>query len=160
MLELPSKLFSNLKTNSLLFASDIHGLKHWRTVERNGHYLAQFNQADNLVISYFAYFHDCMRQNEHQDPEHGPRGAKYAKKVKKLIGLNTIQLKQLVNACSGHTYGRKTDCITIATCWDADRLDLARVGIVPNSKYLLTTEAKRIADDSDFQVLDQFYRFE
>ena len=28
-------------------------------------------------------------------------------------------------------------------CWDADRLDLARVGIVPNPKYLCAAYARR-----------------
>ena len=28
------------------------------------------------------------------------------------------------------------------TCWDADRLDLGRVGIVPNPRYLCTPAAK------------------
>jgi uncharacterized protein len=41
----------------------------------------------------------------------------------------------------------------VATCWDADRLDIGRVGIVPNSKYLFSDEAKRIADEDDFKVL-------
>tara|TARA_B100000315_G_scaffold79959_1_gene73252 strand:- start:616 stop:768 length:153 start_codon:yes stop_codon:yes gene_type:complete len=43
--------------------------------------------------------------------------------------------------------------ITIATCWDADRLDLGRVGADPNPKYLFSDEAKRIAQDSDFVIL-------
>ena len=38
----------------------------------------------------------------------------------------------------------------------ADRLDIGRVGIQPDSKYLFTTEAKRIADQEDFEVLNKF----
>ncbi|MFI3191140.1 hypothetical protein BCS42_09325 [Crenothrix sp. D3] len=30
---------------------------------------------DVQVVSYFAYFHDYMRENEHFDPKHGARGS-------------------------------------------------------------------------------------
>ena len=32
---------------------------------------------------------------------------------------------------------------TIQTCWDADRLDLGRVGITPDPSWLCTEAAKR-----------------
>lgn len=94
-----------------------------------------------------------MRENEHQDPEHGARATKYIKKHQALLDLSAEQLKTLCCACSGHTHGKKSLCVTIQTCWDADRLDLGRVGIVPDSRFLLTDEAKRIADEEDYQVL-------
>jgi len=147
------RLLALLKQDALLFNSPVHGISHWETVQRNGLYLAQFTGADVQVVSYFAYFHDCMRENEHDDPEHGARGSLYAKKYKHLLDLNDEQLAMLCRACSGHTYGRKSACATVATCWDADRLDIGRVGIVPNSKYLFSDEAKRIADEDDFKVL-------
>ena len=31
--------------------------------------------------------------------------------------------------------------MTVQTCWDADRLDLGRVGIKPDARYLCTAEA-------------------
>jgi uncharacterized protein len=142
-----------LKAESPFFNSDIHGLHHWQTVERNGHYLAQFTGADVEVISYFAHFHDCMRENEDRDPEHGLRGAVFAEKYRTLIDLTDLQFKQMTDACEAHTGGRKMSCSTIATCWDADRLDLGRVGIPPASEFLFSEEAKRIADLRDFSVL-------
>ena len=36
-------------------------------------------------------------------------------------------------ACTDHTKGQTAADITIQTCWDADGLDLARVGIVRES---------------------------
>ncbi|MEI6708586.1 MAG: hypothetical protein WCK96_15800 [Methylococcales bacterium] len=146
-------LLELLKQDALLFDSSIHGLHHWETVERNGLYLAKFTGADVQVVSYFAYFHDCMRENERDDPKHGARGSQYAKQHKQLLNLSAEQLAMLCLACSGHTYGRQSSCATVATCWDADRLDLGRVGILPNSKYLLSDEAKRIADKQNFQIL-------
>jgi uncharacterized protein len=34
---------------------------------------------------------------------------------------------------------------TIGTCWDADRLDLGRVGARPDPKYMSTEARKRAA---------------
>jgi len=75
---------------------------------------------------------------------------------KDQLGLTETQLKMLERACKGHTYGRKTACPTVATCWDADRLDIGRVGITPDSNYLFSDEAKRIADENDFIVLESY----
>ena len=46
-------VLSLLNKESLFFDSPIHGIKHWKTVERNAHYLASFNNADTEVLSYF-----------------------------------------------------------------------------------------------------------
>jgi len=145
-----------LKQHSGFFASPTHGLYHWQTVERNGHYLAQYTGADIKVISYFSYFHDCMRENENIDPKHGQRGAMFAADHKVSLGLSEPQFEMLMRACKGHTYGQKTSCATVATCWDADRLDIGRVGITPDSNYLFSDEAKRIADKNDFMVLESY----
>jgi len=150
------KILILLQEESLFFNSAIHGINHWKTVERNAHYLAEFNDADSEVLSYFAYFHDCMRENEYRDKGHGPRAASFAKKHRDLIPLNDIQFKQLTDACKGHTYGERPECITINTCWDADRLDLLRVGIMPDAERLHNEEAKRIANEADFLALSGF----
>jgi len=127
--------------HAMFFNSPIHGLHHWQTVERNGHYLAQFTGSDAKVVSYFAYFHDCMRENECDDLQHGLRGARFAEANKDLLDLTKQQFQKLLLACTGHTGGRKMECVTVATCWDADRLDIGRVGIVPDSNFLFSDEA-------------------
>ena len=140
----------------LKFGSVFHGLDHWKRVERNALYLAQFNNADKKVLSYFAYLHDVMRENDGRDLGHGPRAAAFIMKYRDSFPLSDNQFKQLKDACKGHTVGQRPDCITINTCWDADRLDLGRVGITPDSKYLFNAEAKRIADENDYKVLEDF----
>jgi len=147
------EILALLQEHSAFFNSPVHGINHWQTVEKNGHYLANFNAADKKVISYFAHFHDCMRENEHEDKKHGLRGAQFAEEHREIIELTDIQFKQLTDACKGHTYGKRPECVTINTCWDADRLDLGRVGIQPNAAFLHSAEAKRIADCNDFFVL-------
>jgi hypothetical protein len=46
-------------------------------------------------------------------------------------------------ACAGHTNEQMHPDITVQTCWDADRLDLGRVGIMPEPTRLCTAAAKR-----------------
>ncbi|PCJ60035.1 MAG: hypothetical protein COA79_09525 [Planctomycetota bacterium] len=154
------KLLNLLRSDALLFNSPVHGLYHWRTVERNGLYLSSFNKADKKVVSLFAYFHDCMRENEGMDIKHGPRASDYIKLHKDILEISKDQLKILCMACAGHTVGTKTNCVTVSTCWDADRLDLGRVGIIPDAKYLFTNEAKRIADERDHKILYEFSEVE
>jgi len=144
------RLIEKLSKVSKMFHSPLHGIDHWKRVEKNGLHLSQFTNADTEIVSCFAYLHDCMRMNETHDPEHGKRGAKYAKILQgDIINLTDDQFEILSYACEWHTKGRHTDNITVATCWDADRLDLGRVGIVPSEEYLLTDEAKRIANAND-----------
>jgi len=152
------EIFDLLRRESKFFTSPIHGIYHWRTVERNGHYLAQHTGADTKVISYFSHFHDCMRENENIDPKHGHRGALFAEEHKSSLGLTDSQFDMFMRACKGHTHGRRTSCATVATCWDADRLDIGRVGITPDSSYLFCNEAKRIADNHDFMVLESYQK--
>jgi uncharacterized protein len=149
------EIIALLGEESAFISSPIHGISHWETVERNGHYLADFTGADKEVISYFAYFHDCMRENDRRDPEHGLRAAQFAAKHRELIDLTELQFEQLIDACQGHTNAERPDCVTINTCWDADRLDLGRIGLPPNSEFLHSIEAKRIADTNDFAILQK-----
>ncbi|PCI36446.1 MAG: hypothetical protein COB53_09540 [Elusimicrobia bacterium] len=154
------KILSCLESEALLIKSPIHGLHHWRTVERNGLYLAQFTGADKEVISLFGHFHDCMRENEGRDIEHGPRATTFLRGNRYLIPLDDECFEMLCVACSGHTFGRTSDCVTVATCWDADRLDLDRVGIQRDPKYFRSDEAQRIVREGDDAVLHRFAAIE
>jgi uncharacterized protein len=60
-----------------------------------------------------------------------------------LFDLPDHEFRLLHRACTGHTYERTHPNITIQTCWDADRLDLGRVGITPHPGRLCTDAAKR-----------------
>ena len=115
-------------------------------VEENGHLLADATGADKEVISYFAYLHDCQRWNDFDDPEHGPRAAVYAQNHRHLIDLNNDQFTILKRACSGHTHampkGQAGIHKTLAACWDADRLDIGRVGVEIDPRYLFSNFAK------------------
>ena len=123
-----------------------HGPAHWRRVERNGLLLAKRTAANVTVVRLFAVFHDSRRRNENHDPQHGRRGATLASEMRRLhFDLDDDSFATLLYACRWHTEeGRNCDP-TIGTCFDADRLDLGRVGIVPEASYMSTDLGREIA---------------
>lgn len=129
------------------FALDIdgiHGLPHWSRVLHNGFRLIVETGADLQVVTAFAFFHDCRRLNDGYDPEHGLRGAEYAWRLRQqLPNFSDEQFELLYEACKDHSDGKLHANITIQTCWDADRLDLGRVGIRPDPNLLCTPAARR-----------------
>ena len=120
-----------------------HGLTHWGRVLENGLRLSEKEGGDQTVIRLFAIFHDACRHNQTRDPGHGARGAALAEQLLGDLSLvSKGQLDLLTLACTEHTDGKTTADLTVQICWDADRLDLARVPIMPNIKYLCTKTAK------------------
>ena len=47
------------------------------------------------------------------------------------------------SSCIGHTHERTHPDVTVQTCWDADRLDLGRVGITPHPSRLCIEVTRR-----------------
>lgn len=120
-----------------------HGVAHWARVLENGLRIAQETEAFIDVVALFAVLHDSRRINEFTDPQHGPRAARFAAKLRgRVFELDDHQFGLLYRACQGHTHERTHPDITIQTCWDADRLDLGRVGIMPHPSRLCTDSAK------------------
>ena len=121
----------------------IHGFAHWCRVRENGLRLAGANGANRKVVEYFAFFHDNQRHNDGSDLLHGQRASDLIRdKFAAQLALTPEEIDLLCKACQGHTYGGTQAPLTIATCWDADRLDLMRVGKMPNKRYLCTPQAK------------------
>jgi uncharacterized protein len=127
-----------------------HGPDHWRRVEANGIWIADRTPgSDLMVVRIFAAMHDSCRQNEYRDPEHGPRAAAWAVELRSSVlrPLVDQQFGLLCEAMIGHDRGRTSDDPTIGACWDADRLDLPRVFIIPEAKYMSTAAGRsRVAD--------------
>jgi len=116
----------------------VHGPNHWARVFQNGLLIGKQCSADLDVVKLFAIFHDCKRENDHQDPEHGLRAAKFIETIKEQLYLDDSQIQTLQYACEHHTSGQISDDPTIGTCWDADRLDIGRMGMPLDKKYLST----------------------
>ena len=120
-----------------------HGVVHWARVMENGLKIAAVNGADPTIVSLFALFHDSRRENDGSDYGHGLRGARLAEQLRgNVFELNNADFELLYRACEWHTEGKSDPDMTVRTCWDSDRLDLGRVGITPDPRYLCTPEAR------------------
>lgn len=149
----------NAVLDQLLVDRDcIHGLAHWQRVERNGLYLAQATGADADVVSFFALFHDACRADDGHDAGHGARGAKLARRFaeKGRLPLDEAQLESLCTACAGHTGGRRSSDTLVGCCWDADRLDLTRLRMEPQPRFMSTKPAQEMAPAGAFHKLEGY----
>lgn len=141
---LSAELFALLRRRFRLDWRGIHGAGHWARVRANGLRLAPATGADVAVVELFAVLHDVCREDEGADPGHGARSADFALEIcGDLPGIGREQLQLLVLACRHHSDGLTEADVTVQTCWDADRLDLGRVGIRPHPEYLCTPAARR-----------------
>lgn len=121
----------------------IHGIAHWARVLFNTQLLAHDTGADLFVCELFSVFHDARRENEGVDFIHGREGAELARQWRgKYFELPDKLFDLLYVACAEHTTGTDHPDATVRTCWDADRLDLGRVGIMPDPARLCTEVAR------------------
>ena len=113
-----------------------HGSGHWARVLHHGMKVGTARKADLLVVELFAFLHDSQRQDEYGDWEHGARGSEYARALNgTFFDLKPKQIDLLCKAIAKHSDGEVVRNVTIQSCWDADRLDLGRVGIEPSAEY-------------------------
>lgn len=131
--------------------SRVHGLDHWFRVWSNAQLLVggessiDRSDADLEVVALYALFHDSMRLNDGADPGHGLRGYHLWERFYQIHSDASIsryfshrRRELLFEACVEHSNGERSTDPTIATCWDADRLDLHRKGIWPDARYMST----------------------
>ena len=122
----------------------IHGVSHWQRVLENGLKLAKHNGANQDMVRLFAFLHDCCREDDGYDPQHGPRAAEFTWSLRdKVISSEDDEFEKLVEAIHDHTLVINTHDLDIGTCWDADRLDIGRVGSKPSRQFLNTEIAKK-----------------
>ena len=130
----------------LNFQDGIHGVAHWSRVWFHGRRIASSLDVNPAILAWFAFLHDSQRHNDHRDPLHGHRAADFAvtlRRERTLVELNATEFEHLCEAMRLHSDGHTEGEAAIRACWDADRLDLARVGIKPEPTRLCTTLARR-----------------
>lgn len=137
-------LLERIRSQYRLDWQGMHGAGHWARVRINGLRLAESTGADIRVVEAFAFLHDSCRWSDGNDLDHGPRAADFAAEINdEVLGLDHPALMDLQEACTFHTCGGITHAsVTVLTCWDADRLDLGRVGRMPRAEYLCTDVAR------------------
>jgi uncharacterized protein len=136
-------LMQTIKQGFALSLDGIHGLAHWSRVCENGLRLADASGADQRVVELFAFLHDSCRLNDGWDREHGRRAAEFVRSLQGThLALSAERLELLAFACAHHSDGWTQADVTVQTCWDADRLDLGRIGIMPDPGRMCTDAAK------------------
>lgn len=120
----------------------LHGADHAQRVAELGLLLAKATGADAAVVELFARLHDSQRQSDGDDPQHGERAARVIEAVR---NLSHGDAELLIYACRYHNAGLAARDITVQACWDADRLDLGRVGKRVDPHRLHTGSARLLA---------------
>lgn len=124
----------------------VHGIDHWDRVYENGQKLIT-PEVKPLVVGLFAYLHDSCRINDGEDLGHGERAVDFISSLRDTLlkDVSDEDIQLLKTACRLHTVTISTGDPTIDACFDADRLDLWRVGITPDPTRLATEKGKEIA---------------
>ena len=128
----------------------IHGINHWERVFLNTQKLSKYYNIESDVFELFSILHDSQRVDEYADLEHGKRAKKF---IENLIEMGMIKLDKkdqdrLLYACENHTKPNKKHKLygdlIVQICLDSDKMNIGRVGVVPNEKYFLTSYAKEL----------------
>lgn len=149
-----ASLIEVLRNRFRLDWKGIHGASHWSRVRQSGLILAERigPQVNVRVVELFAFLHDTCRHNDGYDPKHGSRAAESISELAEdLPVLSVEEQKLLAYACTHHSDGLREAEVTVQVCWDADRLDLGRVGHVPDPERLCTPAAR------DAKLIDWAY---
>jgi uncharacterized protein len=126
--------------------STIHGEHHWQCVAYIGLQLAKsVNSCDALLVLLFSVIHDSMRLSDGSDPDHPRKACLLVEEINhKQFDLSSYQMNVLRKALLYHSDGSISLDPTIGVCWDSDRLDLWRCGMIPEEDMLSTRAAKRL----------------
>ena len=79
------------------------------------------------------------------DPaDHGRRAAGLARDLRAegIMRFSARRAAKLERGCADQADGLVTRGRTISVCWDADRLELRRLGVEPNPDFLSTNAAR------------------
>jgi uncharacterized protein len=126
--------------------SAFHGVRHWLAVATNAAELAEATEGANPYLAVlFALLHDAARTAEADEPEHGVVAGDLLHELEPLLPrpLSDDDHDLLLYALIHHDEGLiAPDEPTIGMCWDADRLDLVRVGRTLDPAYFSTAAGR------------------
>ena len=123
--------------------SCLHGEDHWKCVALAGLWIAERTPgADLEFMLTFAALHDVMRENDGNDPMHGPRAAQLLVGLLDDPGLDgfapqTQRSRDLLYAISHHTEtenARHHPNVNVGICWDTDRVNLLGILETPSRR--------------------------
>jgi uncharacterized protein len=127
-------------------SSIIHGERHWQCVAYIGLQLAKaVSSCDPLLVLIFSIIHDSMRLSDGSDRDHPRKACLLIEGMNhSQFSLSSHQMNILRKAVLYHSDGNISPDPTIGVCWDSDRLDLWRCGVIPEEEFLSTSAAKRL----------------
>lgn len=131
-------LLAEARDGAVLAHELMHGEAHWRGVAWAGLRIAALRgDLRPEVMVAFGLLHDCRRETDGWDPQHGDRAALVAARSAPLRRLLGAEGRELVaEACRLHERGRtRPDAPAIGACWDADRVNLVRLGFELDPRY-------------------------
>lgn len=130
--------------HSVLDADSVHGPAHWARVERHARELCAALNVNPRIPVLFALLHDSCRVDDGLDPDHGSRAAAWMRQLIAAgqLSMGAAESATLAHAMDMHSHGTQAGPLIEQICWDADRLDLGRVGITPDPQRLCTAPAK------------------
>lgn len=103
------RLLAEARDGAVLAHEPMHGELHWRGVAWAGLRIAELREGLRPdVMVAFGLLHDCRRETDDWDPEHGDRAARVAARsgpLKRLLGAEGRDL--VAEACRLHERGRK-----------------------------------------------------
>lgn len=123
----------------------LHGIEHVRKAAENARILAGAECPDfydDAVLG--AYLHDIGRTEDGAGNLHAISGAKIAEKMLKKHWSH-LDCERIVYAIRYHADGLVSDDPLVGAIWDADRLELGRVGIPMSAVKFSTKTAKEMA---------------
>ena len=133
-------LFQSAVTQLGVDPFGLHGVLHWNAVFQN---CLMLNPVATIVDEWFYWcfscLHDCCREDEYVDPEHGQRAADIIEDTVTRFG------NELHSAILDHSIGDVASTPLVNVCWDADRLELVRVNITPDPAFMCTEAGKEAA---------------
>jgi uncharacterized protein len=131
-------LLAEARDGAVLAHEPMHGELHWRAVAWAGLRIREIAPwLSAPVMISFGLLHDCRRETDDWDPGHGERAARVAARSRPLKRLLGAVGRDLVSeACLMHERGMsRFDAPAIGACWDADRVNLVRLGFRLDPRY-------------------------
>ncbi len=121
----------------------LHGVSHLRRVAILSGRLANAVGEDVESAVVMGFLHDCARKDDGNDTEHGHESAFLARGLIDRFYPH-LDVNRICEAIAGHADGEVTTDPLTACLWDADRLELKRIGRTVDPDLLSTVVAKRL----------------
>lgn len=151
-------LLREAKSLSTMPDSPLHGDAHWRAVASSGLDIADADAGVNrrLVVA-FGLIHDFQRIDDGWDEEHGARAANAIGRLKSLPAmLSRTEISKLKTACEDHEKGFVSEDPAIGACWDADRVNLWRIGVKPDPAFFSVLRVGRGFEEVSHKARETF----